>query len=567
MFDQQDELQERRLQHQLEIQSMQIEHVFNRHQVDAHVAGGTVKPRSIRFNLHTQLVTGLERLKVLTDDLMHTLGVPVSLSREDGQLRLDVSQPSTPPVSLLDLMSLLSELPPVTAVLGLAEDGRPILLDFTEQDMSHILLSGVSGAGKTALLRTLVMSLAMMNRQSRVQFVVFDGKSADPADDTNLHTLNYLPHMLADVMCHQDDVRHTLAFLTDELSYRLDYNVVAPTIVVIIDAVDVLLETGDSLIRDAIMSLVQRGSDVGVHLVMSTQQPQTAVLDNLFKANVSVQLVGRLRDSEQARLVTGLERSQAEFLLGQGDFLAIAGQYMTHFQAAFIGDYDLHLTIQELHRKRAPTLLAQSVEEFHPISLTNADMGQDVETLPQHFLYRGDTIALTNEELSSPLETIDVEDLSPEEDEDYDEEDVYVPKPVIRLFHDAPADEAEDLEITEEEIENTADSHYDTSAEESVNITDATTIFGALAKTRLTPTYKVQKKSSLKGSLKSEVISENPPLTNEVIEDVMDISESVKEEEVEVLAESYEPEHADEGEEEKSEYVEFEDDWLPFDDD
>jgi hypothetical protein len=45
MFEQQDELQERRLQHQLEIQSMQIEHVFNRHQVDAHVAGGTVKPR------------------------------------------------------------------------------------------------------------------------------------------------------------------------------------------------------------------------------------------------------------------------------------------------------------------------------------------------------------------------------------------------------------------------------------------------------------------------------------------------------------------------------------------
>jgi DNA segregation ATPase FtsK/SpoIIIE-like protein len=72
MFDQQDELQERRLQHQLEIQSMQIEHVFNRHQVDAHVAGGTVKPRLISFNLQTQLATGLERLKVLTDDLMHT---------------------------------------------------------------------------------------------------------------------------------------------------------------------------------------------------------------------------------------------------------------------------------------------------------------------------------------------------------------------------------------------------------------------------------------------------------------------------------------------------------------
>jgi hypothetical protein len=107
MFDQQDELQERRLQHQLEMQSMQIEHVFNQHQMEAHIAGGTVKPRSISFHLQTQLATGLERLKTLTDDLMQTLGVPVSLSREDGEFRLDVSQRSEPPVSLLDLMSLL----------------------------------------------------------------------------------------------------------------------------------------------------------------------------------------------------------------------------------------------------------------------------------------------------------------------------------------------------------------------------------------------------------------------------------------------------------------------------
>ena len=54
MFNQQDELQEKRLQHQLEIQSMQIEHVFDRHQVPAQVDGGLVKPRSISFSLQTQ---------------------------------------------------------------------------------------------------------------------------------------------------------------------------------------------------------------------------------------------------------------------------------------------------------------------------------------------------------------------------------------------------------------------------------------------------------------------------------------------------------------------------------
>ena len=531
MFDQQDELQERRLQHQLEVQSMQIEHVFNRHQVDAHVAGGTVKPRSISFNLQAQLATGLERLKVLTDDLMHTLGVPVSLSREDGQLRLDVSQPSLPPVSLLDLMSLLSELPPVTAVLGLAEDGRPVLLDFTEQDMTHILVSGMSGAGKSVLLRSLVMSLALMNRQSRVQFVVFDGKSVEPAADTNLYSLNYLPHMLADVMCHQDDIRNTLAFLTDEISYRLEYEVVAPTIVVVIDEVDLLLERGDSLMRDRVMSLVQRGSDVGVHLVMSMQRPQTAVLDNLFKANISVQLVGRLADSEQAQIVTGLQRSQAEYLLGQGDFLAIAGQYVTHFQAAYIGDYDLHLTLQELHRKRAPTLLAQSVDEWQPVSLSNPD-ADVVNELPQHFLYKGNSIALTYEDMSPSSTVIEVDAFSVEEEL---VEEIYVPQPVIKFIHEVPAPEMEDVEAMEEQIPE-SQSQAEVPEMEEVEAME-------------------------------EQIPEGQSQAKEMADDVTDVRETVEEDDVESLVDSDELDDADEAEELDTEYVQFEDDWLPFDDD
>jgi DNA segregation ATPase FtsK/SpoIIIE-like protein len=429
-------------------------------------------------------------------------------------------------------MSLLSELPPVTAVLGLAEDGRPVLLDFTEQDMTHILISGISGAGKSALLRSLVMSLALMNRQSRVQFVVFDGKSMDPVAGTNLYSLNYLPHMLTDVMCDQDDIRNTLAFLTDEINYRLEYDVVAPTIVVIIDEVDMLVERRDPLMRDAVMSLVQRGSDVGVHLVMSTQRPQTAVLDNLFKANISVQLVGRLADSEQARMVTGLQRSQAEYLLGQGDFLAIAGQYTTHFQAAYIGDYDLHLTLQELHRKRAPTLLAQSVDERYSLSLANPEL-EVVDELPQHFLYTGDTIAFTYEDISPSSMVVEVE--APAIEEDLLVEEIYIPQPVIRLIHEAAAPEVEEMEVIDDQI---LGSQFE--AEVIVEaITDDTEV----------------------------VESESQSEAEERVEAITDDTEAVEEDEADSLAEEDEPDDMDEGEELGTEYVQFEDDWLPFDDD
>jgi DNA segregation ATPase FtsK/SpoIIIE-like protein len=326
-----------------------------------------------------------------------------------------------------------------------------------------------------------------------------------------------------------------------------------------------LLETGDSLTRDAVMALVQRGSDVGVHLVMSTQRPQTAVLDNLFKAHISVQIVGRLADSEQARIVTGLQSSQAEYLLGQGDFLAIAGQYMTHFQAAYIGDYDLHLTLQELHRKRVPTLLAQSVEEWQSISLSTLDMDDEVEELPRHFLYKGDSIVLGYEELSPSSAAIEVEELYVEEDEDFSGEAIYVPQPVIRLLHDLPANEIEEVEVIEDGMLDTAEPPYVTLLDSAVNLPEEVTLYGVLAEAHPRPKYMFHKKTGMKAPPTYQIPSEEQLEAEEIDEDTADLIDTV-EDDIVSFVESEEPDD-NEDEELESEYVQFEDDWLPFDDD
>lgn len=566
MFEQRDEIQEKRLQHQLEVQSMQIEHVFNRHQMDAHVAGGTVKPRSISFNLHTQLATGLERLKVLTDDLMHTLGVPVSLSREDGVFRLDVSQREMPPVSLLDLMSLLVEVPPITAVLGLAEDGRPVLLDFSEQDMTHILVSGVSGAGKTALLRSLAISLALMNRQSRVQFVIVDGACNGAGEGATLQGLNYLPHMLAKVIGDSEDVRETMAFLMNEVSYRLEYEVVAPTILVVVDEVVALLESGEPLVRDGIRFLAQRGADVGVHLVMSTDRPQSAVLDNLLKANISVQIVGRMADGDQAVAITGVQGSQAEYLLGQGDFLAVAGQYMTHFQAAYIGDYDLHMTLQELHRNRPPALLAQAVNDF--ISLADAELEMADEELPQHFVFNGDVVSLRVEGVEKVSLAMELEEVA--EKELGHQPLVYAPQPMIRLFHD---EEMAVEDVVEEEVEvevaeelETADSSFPFIEDEPDDTLSDVKIYHVLGDVSQRRPYHFPMVNEQSTAKPFEVISTVPAKKALFVE--AELEEAV----AEVAVVDFEETDdgilvADLEEEPETEYEMFEDDWLPFDDD
>jgi DNA segregation ATPase FtsK/SpoIIIE, S-DNA-T family len=350
-----------RLQHQLKLQSMQIERILDRHNVSAQVAGGSVEPRSIIFDLQTHLATGLDRLREVKQELMMALGVAdVELRQENGRFHIQVARHEDPPVALLDLMEAMPDFAPATAILGLAADGRPLLLDFGTEQLPHMLLVGEPGAGKTALLRTLAVSLAHTSRQSQVQLVIIDPHASDQARiDPLLEPLDYLPHMLAPLTVGPTETAELLNFLVAEMNYRSQQQSSLPTIAVLIDRADWLLDQGGPAVRDAIVQLAQRGEIAGIHLVLSVLSADNPALSNILKANLPVRLVGQVADSDAARNATGVAHSQAEHLLGQGDFLAVADGSATHFQAAFLDDYELHLVLEQLYARRPPPLLAQ----------------------------------------------------------------------------------------------------------------------------------------------------------------------------------------------------------------
>lgn len=354
---------EERLRHQLELQSRQIERVFSTHQVAARVAGGQVETQSIRFDLQSHLESGLHRLRGLKRDLLSVLGVAdVSLAKDErGQWRLDIVRPHEPPVALLDLLPLLPELPESTAVLGMDEEGAPLLLPFADPNITHVLVAGTEGAGKTALLRTLAVSLAMTNRQSQLQLLVID---PDRPSKTNrqLASLMFLPHLLSQVIAEPEEACQTLQVLVDEMHHRLKHETIRPTIVTLIDNVEALLDSGIEEAQASLAALLQRGAEAGIHLVLSTGEPTAAWLSSVMRANLPLRLVGQVRDEAESLAATAVVGAEANYLLGEGDFLAVADGSQVHFQAAYIGNYDLHLTLETIHRNRPRPLLAQPLE-------------------------------------------------------------------------------------------------------------------------------------------------------------------------------------------------------------
>jgi DNA segregation ATPase FtsK/SpoIIIE-like protein len=242
----------------------------------------------------------------------------------------------------------------VTAVLGIADDGVPILIRLPSPDVAHILVAGTTGSGKTALLRAMVLSLAYFNEAGEngrgiggaltlrpapcnLRLVLMDPKG------TAFRDLADLPHLARPVISDPAEAVEALGSLVR----LMERPATSQTVILVIDElVDLLMVAGDDAERP-LTRLVQRGREAGIHVIAATQKPTAAVIGSLVKANFPVRLVGKVTSPEDARVATGWRGTGAERLLGRGDFIVVAEGQVQRFQAAYITPEEVRALFQE----------------------------------------------------------------------------------------------------------------------------------------------------------------------------------------------------------------------------
>jgi S-DNA-T family DNA segregation ATPase FtsK/SpoIIIE len=327
----------------LNFQSDRIERVLASHRVPVRVQGGDVTPRWIRFHVAPGLGAKVATIRNLSEELALALGAPdVRVSREGEQLSVEVPRPDAEPVALVPLLRRLPSMPAYTACLGLADDGRPLLIRLPSPDVAHILVAGATGSGKTELMRAILVSLALQHRQSQLQIVLIDPKQR------GFSPLAGLPHLLAPPAVTPAAALALLERCLAEMERRDAEGRSAPRIIIAVDEMGDLLATGGKSVETALTRIAQRGREAGLHLLAGTQKPSSAALGPMLKANFPVRLVGRVGSVEDARVASGQSSTGAEKLLGRGDFLVVASGHTTRFQAAWIpaGDWpDLQRTM------------------------------------------------------------------------------------------------------------------------------------------------------------------------------------------------------------------------------
>ncbi|MCB9147206.1 MAG: DNA translocase FtsK [Caldilineaceae bacterium] len=331
----------------LEMQADRIEEVLARHKVQGRVRGGTVTPRLVKFEMAAQIGTKVNKVASLAEEIALALGAREARVYRDGStINVEVPREEPEPVRLLPLCASLRQVPPHTAVLGVDHGGAPLLLRLTAPDVTHVLIAGTTGSGKTALARTLLTSLAMHNRQAELQLVLIDPKGR------GFGALTRLPHVLGSMEQSNEEAVARLRWLVQEMERRDRQNVSRPILVVAIDELADLIQTGGKVVEAAIARLAQRGREAGIHLVACTQKPTASLIGSATAANFPVRLVGSVSSKDEARYATGAADSGAEKLEGKGDFLLVTKGELVRFQSAWMGPSDLKTVLSKMYAPR-----------------------------------------------------------------------------------------------------------------------------------------------------------------------------------------------------------------------
>lgn len=348
----------------LDMQADRIEAVLARHKVSGRVQGGVVTPRFIRFQLTTQIGTKINKIASLAEEIALALDKrEARIYRQGDAINIEVPRAKAEPIRLLPLCNHLPTVPPVTAVLGVEQNGAPLLLRLPAPDVAHVLVAGTTGSGKTALTRTLLTSLAMHNRQVEVQLVLIDPKGR------GFGALARLPHVLGEVIVDVNAAIERLRWLVQEMERRDRNQISKPVLVVAVDELADLLQTGGSAVEAMLTRLSQRGREAGIHLVACTQKPTAALIGGAMKANFPVRLVGAVASRDEARLAAGIADSGAEKLEGKGDFLLVAKAEVVRFQAAWLSGEDLNKIAAKLSEGGLNLRRWQTSEAKQPLTL------------------------------------------------------------------------------------------------------------------------------------------------------------------------------------------------------
>lgn len=216
-------------------------------------------------------------------------------------------------LSKMEFLKHFSPLPAQTALLGVCEDGFPVLFDLLDERPGALLVVGQPDSGKTTLCKLIVTSLSKNNDFHAARYAVITSHPQEWADFTK--TDQETGMCLAVENAADETAGDLILHLAERAEQRHDGHRMGAPVILFVDSLEFIAKV-DSDIRLNFEWLIQNGARAQIWVVASLRAELMLSMGRLVNQFPTL-LVGAM-SQEAARRLSGLDQVQPhQFIAGR----------------------------------------------------------------------------------------------------------------------------------------------------------------------------------------------------------------------------------------------------------